>query len=82
MDGYDYRFLAEQLGCDRIAIDHLGGPILKGGKSPTQVLVSEKNVTPLQLRDNFKDKRQDVVDETDAFIRQQGCNCSKCSSLM
>lgn len=78
-DVYDYRYLAEKLGKSATDINYLGGTVFLAQKSPTEVLVTQNNVTPLQLHFFFTEKREDVISVIETFLREE-CNCENHNS--
>lgn len=80
IDGQDYRLLADQLSETMTRIKYLQGRI-KAGESPTEILIMEHDVTPAQLHFFFKDKRQDIIDEIENFLKKE-CNCTNHKSIL
>lgn len=79
-DGQDYRLLADQLSETMTRIKYLQGR-MKAGESPTEILIMEHDVTPAQLHFFFKDKRQDIIDEIEKFLKKE-CNCTNHKSIL
>lgn len=80
-DVYDYRYLAEKLGKSATDINYLGSTVFLAQKSPTDVLLTQDNVTPLQLHFFFAEKREDVISVIETFLREE-CNCENHNSTL
>ena len=80
VDGSDFRLLADQLSEPMTSIIYLQEKI-KAGESPTEILIVEHNLTLAQLHFIFKDKRQDIIDEIENFLKKE-CNCTNHNSIL
>lgn len=73
-DNYDYRYLAEKLGKSMKDITYLKETTFKAQKSPTEVLLTQNNVTLDRLHSFFTEEREDVIREIETFLGEE-CNC-------
>ena len=80
-DGYDYRYLAEKLGKSAREITYLSSTAFLAQRSPTEFLVTQNNVTPVQLHFFFTKVREDVISDIETFLREE-CNCENHNSTL